>query len=124
MPPLTKEEIRERLQTVNIFITPNYTPFFAAVDERKIRYVVAITLFGDGVSTREVKIATLEEDGVTYTPKYSKINLAAPEKIQLPIDGRDLENPIITLEGGTRLYGQLTAGVTVAATCEYWDNDV
>jgi len=124
MPALTKEEIRERLQTVNVFITPAYTPFFDAVTERKIRYVVAITLFGDGVSTREVKIATLEEDGTTYTPKYSKINLAPPEKIQLPIEGRNLENPIITCEGGTRLYGQLTAGVTVTATCEYWDNDI
>jgi len=125
MPPVTKEEIRERLQTVNVFITPAATPFFAAVSERKMRYVVSITLFGDGVSTRELSnITKLEEDGVTYTPKYSKISIAPPEKIQLPIEGRDLENPIITLEGGTRLYGQLTAGVTIAATCEYWDNDI
>jgi len=124
MPALTKEEIRERLQTVNVFITPAYTPFFAAVPERKIRFVVAITLFGDAVSTREVQIVKLEEDLTTYTPKYTKISLAPPEKLQLPIEGKDLENPIITLEGGTRLYGQLTAGVTVSATCEYWDNDV
>jgi len=124
MPALTKEEIRERLQTVNVYITTTRTPFFAAVLERKIRYVIAISLFGDGVSSRVVKIEKLEEDGTTYTPKYDYINLAPPEKVQLPIEGRDIENPIIALEGGTRLYGSIATGVTIAATCEYWDNDV
>jgi len=124
MPGLTEEEIRERLQTVNVYITPTRTPFFAAVPRRKIRYVVAISLFGDGVSSRVVKIEKLEQDGSTYTTKYDYINLAPPEKVQLPINGRGLEKPIMSLEGGTRLYGSIAAGVTIAATCEYWDNDI
>jgi len=123
MPALTKEEIRERLQTVNIYITTARTPFFDAVLERKIRYVVAITLFGDRVSTREVYIEKLEEDGTTYTPKFDSINLAPPEKVQLPVEGKDIENPIISLEGGTRLYGRVS-GNSITATCEFWDNDI
>jgi len=123
MPALTKEEIRERLQTVNVYITTARTPFFNAVDERKIRYVVAITLFGDRVSTREVYIEKLEEDGTTYTPKFDSINLAPPEKVQLPVEGKDIENPIMSLEGGTRLYGRVS-GNSITATIEYWDNDV
>jgi len=122
MPPLTKDEIRERLQTVNVYITAARTAFFAAVDERKIRFVVAITLFGDRTSTREVYIEKLKEDG-NYEPVFDSINLAAPEKVQLPIEGKNIENPIITLEGGTRLYGRVS-GNSINATCEYWDNDV
>jgi len=122
MPALTKEEIRERLQTVSVHIGVGKTAFFDAVPERKIRYVVAITLFGDRVATREVYIEKLEEDA-TYTRQFDSINLTAPEKVQLPIEGKDIENPIITLEGGTRLYGRVS-GNSITATCEYWDNDI
>jgi len=122
MPALTKEEIRERIQTFNVYITTTRTAFFDAVDERKFRYVIAITLFGDRVSTREVYIEKLEENG-TYTPKFDSINLAPPEKVQLPIEGKDIENPIITLEGGTRLFGRVS-GNSINATIEYWDNDI
>jgi len=122
MPALTKEEIRERYRTVNVYIIGTRTPFFDAVPERKMRNIVAITFFGDGVTTRTMDIEKLKEDG-TYEMLYDKINLAAPEKVQLPIEGRNPENPIIVLEGGTRLYGGYVTGTTVAATCEYWDNE-
>jgi len=122
MPPLTKEEIRERLRTVNIYIGTGVTPFFDAVPERKIRYVVSITLFGDRVATREVYILKLKEDG-TYEPVFDSINLTAPEKVQLPIEGKDIENPIATFEGGTRLFGRVS-GNSITSTIEYWDNDV
>jgi len=122
MPELTKKEIRERLQTVNVYIGVGRTAFFTAVPERKIRFIVAITLLGDRVATREVYIEKLKEDG-TYEPVFDSINLTAPEKVQLPIEGKDIENPIITLEGGTRLYGRVS-GNSITATCEYWDNDV
>jgi len=119
---ISKEEIRERLKTVNVYIGVDRTAFFASIPERKIRYVVAITLFGDRVTTREVYIEKLKEDG-TYEPVYDSINLAAPEKVQLPIEGKDIENPIIALEGGTRLYGRVS-GNSITSTIEYWDNDV
>ena len=122
MSELTKEQIREKLKTVNVYITTSRTPLFDAVDERKIRYVVYIWLFGDRVSTREVYIEKLEEDGTTYTPKFDSINVAPPEKVPLP-EKHDIENPILTLEGGTRLYGRVS-GNSLTATIQYYDNDI
>lgn len=118
---LTKSEIRERLITENVYITEARTALFAAVPERKIRYVVYIWLFGDRVTTREAYIEKLEEDG-TYTAKFDSINVAAPEKVMLP-PRHDVENPIISCEGGTRLYGRVS-GNSLTATVQYWDSDI
>jgi len=118
---LTREEVMERLRTENVYITTARTPFFDEVPERKIRYVVYIWIFGDRVTTREVYIEKLEEDG-TYSLKFDSISVAAPEKVMLP-KKHDILNPIISLEGGTRLYGRVS-GNSLTSTIQYWDNDV
>lgn len=125
MSDLTKEQIRERLKTVNVYIGTTRTALFAAVAERKMRYIVYIWLFGDRVASRTVDIEKLEEDETTYTPIFDSINVAPPEKVMLP-PKHDIENPIETLEGGTRLYGRISdaAGVSLTATICYYDNDI
>lgn len=122
MSELTKEQIREKLKTVNVYITTSRTAFFAAVNERNIRYIVYIWLFGDRVASRTVDIEKLEEDGTTYTPIFDSINVAPPEKVSLP-QKHDIENPILTLEGGTRLYGRVSGNSLTATVC-YYDNDI
>ena len=123
MPKLTKEEIRERLQTDQVDILPTRTPFFEAVPERKIRYVVAIIVNGDGVASRTMDIEKLEEDGTTYTMKFEKVPVAPADVRTLPRESYDIEDPIVTCEGGTRLYGT-ASGNTLYATIEYWDSDI
>jgi len=120
--PLTKEEIRERLRTKNVYIQVTRTPFFDIVEERKIRYVVAIWLFGDRVTTRQVYIEKRKEDG-TYEPAIDSVSVAATEKVLFPQGAYDIEQPIIALEGGTRLDGRVS-GNSLTSTIIYWDSDI
>jgi hypothetical protein len=120
---LTKEEIRERLQTDSVTITTSRTALTAAVPESKMRYIVAIILIGDGTASRTVDIEKLEEDGSTYTMKFNDVPVAPADVRQLPTD-YDIENPILVLEGGTRPYGTVSAGDGLNATIVYWDSDV
>jgi len=121
MPKLTKEEIRDRLKVDNVYIGEARTAFFGAVPERKFRYVIYIWLFGDRVTTRTVDIEKLEEDG-TYTPKFDSVSVAATEKVQLP-QTPSLTDPIIALEGGTRLYGKVS-GNSLTASVAYFDSEI
>lgn len=122
MPKLTKEEIRERLQTDHVDILPTRTPFFAAVPERQIRFVVAIIINGDGVASRTMNIEKLEEDG-TYTMKFENVPVAPADVRTLPRESYNIEDPILSLEGGTRLYGT-ASGNTLYSTICYWDSDI
>lgn len=119
---LTREQIMERLQTDHINVLPSRTPLFAAVPERIIRYVVGIFISGDGVASRTLDIEKLEEDG-TYTMKFRGIPVAPADHRELPESGYDVENPIVTCEGGTRLYGT-ASGNTLYVTVEHWDSDI
>ena len=120
---LTKEEIRERLQTDSVTITTSRTALTAAVPESKMRYIVAIILIGDGNASRTVDIEKLEEDGSTYTMKFNDVPVAPADVRQLPTD-YDIENPILVLEGGTRPYGTVSAGSGLNATIVYWDSEI
>lgn len=119
--PLTREEIAERLKTEHVDIVATRTPLFAAVPENTFRYVVRIMINGDGVASRTCDIEKLEEDG-SYTMKYEKVPVAPADVRQIPLR-HDLENPILALEGGTRLYGTVS-GNTLYGTIEYWDSEI
>ena len=123
MVKLTKQEIRDRLRPAQLTIGSSRTNFFGEdVPERKIRYIVAIFIFGDATSSRLVEIEKVKEDD-TYEMVFDNIGVAPTEKIQLPIDGYDIEDPLITLEGGTNLSAIADAGAP-EATVIYWDNDI
>jgi len=122
MPKLTKEEIRERLQTDQVDVLPSRTDLFSDVAERKIRYVVAIIINGDGVASRTMDIEKREEDG-TYTMKFEKVPVAPADVRTLPRESYDIEDPIVTCEGGTRLVGT-ASGNTLYTTVVYWDSDI
>lgn len=115
---VTREEILERLKTDEVQVGYQ-TFFFAAIPERKTRFVVAVFVNGDGVASRTENIEKLEEDG-TYTMKFRNIPVAPADHRELPESGYDVENPILTLEGGTRLRGSVTGG-TLSNTIIYWD---
>lgn len=120
---LTKEEIRERLQTDSVSIQNARTALFDEVGESKFRYVVLIRLHGDGVASRTVDIEKLEEDATTYTMKFDDVPVSPADVQEMPKSDYDIESPVVTCEGGTRLYGT-TSGGTVNATVEYWDSEI
>jgi hypothetical protein len=122
---LTKEEIWERLKTESTWVTDTRTPLFAAVAERQFRYVVGIWISGSVKVLTTVQFEKLEEDGVTYTMKWSPIPVAPADFRQIPKGSYSLEDPIVTFEGGTRLYGKTDlAGSSLNVTVNYWDWDV
>jgi hypothetical protein len=135
---LTREQIMERLQTVHVDVLPSRTALFRRFDpatavrayvddpvpERKIRYVVGIFISGDGVASRTLDIEKLEEGTPTaYTMKFRGIPVAPADHREIPESGYDIENPIVTCEGGTQLYGT-ASGNTLYVTTIYYDNDV
>lgn len=118
----TKEEIRDRLQTDSIWITPTRTALFAAVPEARIRYVIAIWIKGNRQNIDDISFEKLEEDD-TYTMKFSPIPVAPADFRQIPEGSYDLEDPILVLEGGTSLYAQVV-GLSLNVTVNYWDNEI
>jgi len=118
---LTKQEIRDRLKLTSVWLTTSRTPFFAAVPEDRFRYIVAIWLNGNRQVTEDVTIEKLKEDG-TYEEKFSPIPVAPADFRQIPEGSYSLEDPIIALEGGTRLYGK-TSGISLNAEVAYWDSE-
>lgn len=120
MPELDKTRIRDRLRVDNVWIGTTRTPLFDAVEEQKIRYVVAIHLNGDTSAQRQVDIEKLEEDG-SYTLKFGDVPVGANQHQELPGSGYSIEDPIIGLEGGTRLYGT-AVGNSLNGSIIYWDS--
>jgi len=121
---LQKEDIWERLKTEATWVTSTRTPLFAAVAERQWRYVVGIWLSGDLKTTLTVQFEKLEEDA-SYSMKWSPIPVAPADFRQIPKGGLSITDPIVTCEGGTRLYGKTDlAGSSMNVTVEYWDWDV
>jgi len=120
---LTKQEIRDRLKYEQKWITTSNTNIFASdVDEYKIRYIVKIILIGDQSTTRVAEISKKLEAG-SYDTFIPNINVVASEKKEIPEGSYDIEDPIITLEGGTNLAGKVS-GNSISMTVIYWDNDI
>lgn len=121
---LQKEDLWERLKTESVWVTSSRTALFAAVSERQWRYIVAIFLSGNNQANLTCQIEKLEEDA-TYSMKWSPIPVAATEFRQIPKGSYSILDPIVTCEGGTRLYGKTDlAGSSLNVTVEYWDWDV
>lgn len=125
---LNREILKERLQTKNTWILGSRTDLLGEVTpERKIRYIIGIWLVGDGVASRTVDLEKLEDDGTTYTMKWQGIPVAPSERVPVPEGWNfDIENPSMSLEGGTRLYGKTgpPAGISINSTIQYYDNDI
>jgi hypothetical protein len=121
---LQKEDLWERLKTESVWVENTRTPLFAAVGEAQWRYVVGIWISGNKQVNTTLQIEKYEEDG-TYTMKWSPIPVAPTDFRQIPKGSLSIIDPIVTCEGGTRLYGKTdVTGMSLNVTVEYWDWDV
>lgn len=125
---LGKEEIWDRLQTDSRWITGGPaapTDIFAAnVAERQFRYIIALWIPGDLVSTVRLEIFKKDEDG-DYHTKWCPIPVAPADFRQIPEGSYSIVDPIITLEGGTNMAGSVDlAGHSLNVTVVYWDWDI
>lgn len=130
---LGKEDLWERIRTKSIWMLMTRTPFFLATEEhmhatinmlqeRYIRYIVSLHFQGNGISHTSGSIEKLKEDG-TYEMKWSDVQIAPAAMPQIPEGSYDIENPIISIEGGTNLFGRVS-GNSINLTITYWDNDL
>lgn len=118
---LTKEHIRDRLKIYQVTLGVARVDLFpAAVPERKTRYVVYIGIMGDGTS-RTAEIEKTEEDA-THTMLFDNVPVPPADTESIPEDWHfDIENPFLTLEGGTNLTAIVSAG-SPELTILYWDS--
>jgi hypothetical protein len=123
---LQKEDIWERLKTESTWVENGRTALFAAVPERQFRYVVGIFISGNMQVTTTIEFEkSLETVPVTYETKWSPIPVANADFRQIPKGSYSIVDPIVTFEGGTRLYGKTdVAGMSLNVTVNYWDWDV
>ena len=120
---LTKQEIWDRLKYEQKWIKTTNTDIFGSnVPESKIRYIVKIILTGDQNTTRIAEISKKLETG-SYDTFIPNINVVASQYREIPEGSYDIENPILTLEGGTNLAGKVS-GNSISMTVIYWDNDI
>jgi len=134
---LQKEDVWERLKIESHYVAysaadadPPTALFQVAgvatpVPERQFRHVVAIWISGNMVQTNLLSLYKLEEDGETYTLLFSPIPVAPADFRQLPKGSYSITDPILTFEGGTRLYGKVdTEDKELNVSVVYWDWDV
>ena len=115
---LTRQQIMERLRTVEVELSTAATDVFSNVDERRIRYIVAIFLTGDGTSrTVNIVYAGERTDDI-----FIDVPVSPAGFVQIPPGQYDIENPIIAVEGGCRITGAQNAGTGINLTCVYWDD--
>jgi len=133
---LKKGEIRERLRVKSVWLKTDRTPFFTATEEhmttdtlgnpalvqRYIRYIVSLLFQGNAIQAQSVKVEKYREDG-TYEVKWSDLQIQPAAMPQIPVGAYDIEDPIISLEGGTNLYGKVS-GNSINLTVTYWDNEL
>ena len=117
----TKEEIRQRIRIVDVWLTDERTAIGGVVPEGNFEYVVMITLTGDTQQNRQVDIDKLEEDG-EYTRKWSNIPVAPAAMVHL-MPNYDIEQPIYVGHGGSQLYG-IVSGNSLQAMKHYWIDEI
>lgn len=126
---LTEQEIRDRLQAVNVWVTNARTSLFGTVGivpvvvlERQFRNIVGIYVSGIGAVAR-LKIEKREVDQLTYTQKFL---IAAPANGQTNLpQSYHVQDPLLTNEGLTGLFGSVDlGGLSVNVTTVFWDWDV
>jgi len=130
---LTKQEIWDRIRVKSVWLTSARTPFFEAGEEhmsttadtlaeRYIRYIVCLLFQGNAITAQSAKIEKIDEDG-DYIVKWSDIQIQPSAMPQIPQGSYNIEDPIISLEGGTNLYGHVN-GNSINLSITYWDNEV
>ena len=123
---LTKQEIRERLKTVEQWVTTSWTAVGDAVDDDAFRYIVAIWINGDMQATRTIQFSKLAKGGTVPTnlsALWSPIPIPPSDFKQIPQGVYSIEDPVAVLEGGTRLYAKVD-GNSVNVTVNYWDTEL
>jgi len=130
---LGKEEIRDRLRVKSVWLTSAKTPFFEAGEEhmsatadtlaeRYIRYIVCLLFQGNATKAQSAKIEKVDENG-SYIVKWSDIQIQPSAMPQIPSGAYSIEDPIITLEGGTNLYGHVN-GNSINLSVTFWDSEI
>jgi hypothetical protein len=123
---VTKDEIREKLKTVEAQVTTDWTAIGGAVDDDAFRYIVALWINGDMQATRTIAFSKLAKGGTVPTnlsALWDPIPIAPADFRQIPMGSYSIEDPIAVLEGGTRLYGKVD-GNSVSVTINYWDSEI
>lgn len=134
---LKKEELWERIRTKSVWLFPTNTPIFVAGEEhmnpavlgvntlndRFIRYVVMLLFQGDATVAHSANIRKLEANLVTFTTKFSDIQIQAAQMPQIPNGSFSIEDPFLSVEGNCGLYGQVNAN-SLNLTIVFWDDDV
>jgi len=138
---LSKQEIWDRIRVKSVWLYQTRTAFFTdedehidsvtdpitaasvpVVSEEYTRYIISLLFQGNAVQAQSAKIEKYKEDG-TYEVKWSDIQIQPAAMPQIPEGAYDIENPIISLEGGSNLYGHVN-GNSINLTVTYWDSDV
>ena len=128
--PVSKEDIRSRIKVGSVWITSldhdAPTMFFTNnVPERKMRYIVMLFAPGDLSATTRIEILQRDEAETGYETKFCPIPIAAADTLQIPEGGYSIEDPVLTLEGGTNLGASIdTVGTSLNLTCVFWDSDI
>ena len=128
--PISKEDIRTRLKVGSVWITSldhdDPTIFFTAnVPERKMRYIVMLMVPGDLSATTRIEILQRNEAEDAYETKFCPIPVSAADVRQIPEGSYSIEDPVLTLEGGTNLCASIdTVGTSLNLTCVFWDSDI
>lgn len=139
---IQKEDIWDRLQVKSVWLGVARTPFFTITDEhmtidaggnqvlveRYMRYIISLLFQGNAIVHQSGKIEKYEEPSLlaplgSYTVKWSDVQIAPAAMPQIPEGSYSLEDPIIVLEGGTNLYGNVN-GNSINLTITYWDWNV
>ena len=116
---VTKDQIRQKLRTVQIDLETSAKDIFSIVPERTMRNVVAIFLSGDGTS-RTVNITLAGERSATI---FKNVPVAPAAFVPISEGSYDIEDAIVVVEGGCKLQAAQSAGSGVALTCLYWDDE-
>lgn len=135
---LTKEEIWDRIRVKSVWLMPTRTPFFVAgeehmkatnhLQEQYRRYIVCLLFQGNAITAQSAKLEQLGDDAdptlnASFTMKWSDIQIQPSAMPQIPDGAYSITDPIISLEGGTNLYGTVN-GNSINATVTYWDSEV
>ena len=123
---LTKQEIRERLQTKSVWVKTDWTAIGDAVSDDEFRYIVAIWVNGDMTATRTIEFSKLAKGGSVpgdLSGLWNPIPVAPADFRQIPKGSYSIEDPVAVLEGGTRLYAKVD-GNSVGVTVNYWDSEL
>ena len=123
---LTKQEIRERLKTVEKWVTTDWTAIGLPVSDDAFRYIVAIWINGDMQATRTIEFSKLPKLGTlpdNLVSLWSPIPVAPADFKQIPQGGYSIEDPVVVLEGGARLYAKVD-GNSINVTINYWDTEL